>query len=70
MQTLTAAIQNDILAEMGVFKSDDVTIEEKSSFAVADLQEAKARVKRARESGELLDEVEYESGIQNFLKAL
>lgn len=41
MQTLTAAIQNDILAEMGVFKSDDVTIEEKSSFAVADLQEAK-----------------------------
>ncbi len=65
MQTLTVTIQNDILAEkikalLGVFKSDGVIMEEKSSFVVADLQEAKARVKRARESNELLDEAEYE----------
>ncbi len=65
MQTLTVTIQNDILAEkikalLNVFKSDGVMIEEKSSFIVTDLQEAKARVKRARESSELLDEAEYE----------
>jgi len=65
MQTLTVTIQNDILAEkikalLNVFKNDGVIMEEKSSFVVADLQEAKARVKRARESSELLDEAEYE----------
>ncbi len=65
MQTLTVTIQNDILAEkikalLNVFKNDGVIMEEKSSFVVADLQEAKARVKRARESNELLDEAEYE----------